>query len=59
MEKLNKDDLINLIKLIDFERNSIRKESYSNEDINKRYVELGFIRVKLNTQLTILGEPFQ
>lgn len=50
MEKLTQEEYNLLSDLINKERDSIRKESYTNENLAERYHVLGIISMKLSTQ---------
>lgn len=50
MEKLNQKEYDLLLDLIKKEKDSIRKESYTNEEVAERYHALGIVSVKLYTQ---------
>lgn len=50
MEKLNSKEYELLLDLIEKEKESIRKESYSNQEVAEKYHALGIISVKLYTQ---------
>lgn len=56
MEKLNTKEFEVLLELVEEKRSSIRKESYYNQDVRKKDVDLEFISIKLNTQKNILTD---
>lgn len=56
MEKLNPKELEVLLELVEEKRSSIRKESYYNQDVRKKDIDLKFIFIKLNTQKNILTD---
>lgn len=48
MDNLTTGELKTLIELVDKERESLRPASYGDKKIYGRYMELGFISIKLN-----------
>ncbi len=49
MDNLTTGELITLIELVDKEREGIRQASYEDKKTYGRYLDLGFISIKLNT----------
>lgn len=50
MEKLTREEYKRLIEIVIEKKESMRKESYSNEEINNKCTELMFILIKLDAQ---------